>query len=409
MVGGKLIPRPMYTDRLQAFKDSDLIKVITGIRRCGKSSVLALFCDQLRDQGIDGAHIIFMNLESLQYNHLVDYLAFYREVAERIPKSGRCYLMFDEIQQVSQWEKAVESFRLDFDVNIYITGSNAWMLSSELATYLSGRYVEIRINPLSFKEFLSFCTFPESVSVEERFRHYMRMGGMPALAFAPFDEGYCRMTLEGIYSTVVLKDIMHRAALPSHSTLERITKFLCQNIGSLISPNKMANVLQSEGDTDNQQNIARKTVLRYLELLDKSYIFSSVERYNIRGKELLRTQDKYYIVDLGFRSLLLGYRDTDRGHLLENIVYLELRRRGYRVYVGKVGEYEVDFVAETPQERMYIQVTETLLSEETRERELRPLRSIKDHYPKLILSLDWDFNTSYEGIRSVNVMDWLLE
>ena len=408
MMGSRLKPRPAYTDRLQAFRDSDMIKVITGIRRCGKSSVLALFRDQLREQGIDDAHIVFMNLESLQYDHLTDYLAFYREVSGRIPQSGRCYLMFDEIQQVSQWERAVESFRLDFDVDIYITGSNAWMLSSELATYLSGRYVEIRIYPLSFKEFLSFCTFPETMSIEERFRHYMRIGGMPALALDPFNEDYCRMTLEGIYSTVVLKDIMRRATMQSQSTLERIAKFLCQNIGSLISPNKIANVLQSEGEIDSRQGIARKTVLRYLELLDSSFIFSNVERYNIRGKELLRTLEKYYIVDLGFRSLLLGYRDTDRGHLLENIVYLALRRRGYRVYVGKNGEYEVDFVAETPHERIYIQVTETLLSEETRERELRPLRSIKDHHPKIVLSLDRDFNDSYEGIRSVNVMDWLL-
>ena len=238
--------------------------------------------------------------------------------------------------------------------------------------------------------------------------NYMRIGGMPALALDPFNEDYCRMTLEGIYSTVVLKDIMRRATMQSQSTLERIAKFLCQNIGSLISPNKIANVLQSEGEIDSRQGIARKTVLRYLELLDSSFIFSNVERYNIRGKELLRTLEKYYIVDLGFRSLLLGYRDTDRGHLLENIVYLALRRRGYRVYVGKNGEYEVDFVAETPHERIYIQVTETLLSEETRERELRPLRSIKDHHPKIVLSLDRDFNDSYEGIRSVNVMDWLL-
>ena len=404
-----LKPRPLYTDQLKAHKDSDLIKVITGIRRCGKSSVLKLYQNELTHLGIDSDHILFMNLESLRYAHITDYMAFYREVASMLPKEGKSYLMFDEIQQIPQWERAVESFRIDFDVDIYITGSNAYLLSSELATYLSGRYVEINIYPLSFSEFLSFCHFPESTTIQQKFVSYLRIGGMPILADNYDDEEKCYQILEGIYSTVVLKDVIQRGKVQNQTVLNKLVKFLCQNIGSLTSPFRISNILQTEGDLDSKQSVARKTIVQYLELLIGSFIFSSVDRYNIKGREVLRTQEKYYIVDPGFRNLLLGYHGTDRGHLLENLVYIELCRRGYRVHVGKSGEYEVDFVAEKSSGLIYIQVTESLISQETLQRELRPLIHIKDNYPKYILSMDWDFNASYEGILSMNIIDWMMQ
>ena len=404
---GTLKSRPLYTNKLLAYKDNDIVKVITGIRRCGKSSVLELYRRTLISQGIPEDHIIYMNLESLRFVHLTDYIQFYRDVASRIPKSGKCYLMFDEIQQVSQWEKTIESFRIDFDVDIYITGSNAYLLSSELSTYLSGRYVEIRIYPLSFAEYTAFCAFSDDEPLGKKFVSYMRTGGMPILIDCYSDEEKCSQILEGIYSTVVLKDIVQRGGIQNQNLLERIVRFLCQNIGSLTSPNKISNILQSEGDLE--KNVARKTITQYLALLENAFIFSSVGRYNIRGRELLRTQEKYYIADLGFRNLLLRTHDTDRGHLLENLVYLELCRRGYSVYVGKTGEYEVDFIAERQDGPIYIQVTESMTSPETVARELRPLRLIRDNYPKYILSMDWDFNTSYDGVLVRNAAEWMIE
>ena len=403
---GTLKPRPMYTDRLLSFRDDELVKVITGIRRCGKSSVLELYRRELMARGVPQDHIIFMNLESLQYAHLKDHLLFYREVSAKIPAEGRCYLMFDEIQQVPQWERAIESFRIDYDVDIYVTGSNAYLLSSELATYLSGRYVEIRVYPLSFSEFVSFCTFPDSMPLDRRFATYMRTGGMPMLTDCHSEEEKCRQILEGIYLTVVLKDIVQRGGIQDQRPLHCLVRFLCQNIGSLTSPTRISNVLQDDGSL--AKPLARKTVSQYLALLENSFIFSGVDRYNIRGRELLRTQEKYYLVDLGFRSLLFGTHDIDRGHLLENLVYLELCRRGYRVYVGKAGEYEVDFVAENHSGPIYVQVTESMVNPDTVRRELRPLQSIRDNFPKYIISMDWDVNTSYQGILVRNAAEWML-
>lgn len=406
----ELINRPAYLNQLIQNKDVDLVKIVTGIRRCGKSALLDLFHQYLVESGITESNIIHMNLESLRYRSIIDYLTFYDYVSERIAKEGKTYLIFDEPQAVEHWEKAIESFRLDFDVDIYITGSNAYMLSSEFSTLLSGRYIEIRLLPLSFKEFLTFYEFSESITMEEKFQRYLQFGGMPILREYHFNEARSNQALEGIYSTVVLRDVLQRNPQADQATMQKIMLFLCSNIGSITSPNSIGNVLSNEGDikTGKVKNIAGKTVEKYIAMLRSAFIVSSVGRYDVKGKQLLKTLGKNYIVDIGFRNMLLGYRDVDRGHILENIVYLELIRRDYNVYIGKVGETEIDFVAEKPNEKLYIQVTESMQSTETRERELRPLRMISDNYEKIVLSMDHSYINSYDGIKSINLIYWLL-
>lgn len=406
-----LINRPSYVEQLIQNRDVDLIKIVTGIRRCGKSSILDLFYQYLVDDGVPEDNIIYMNLESLKYRKLTDYLSFYDYVSERIAKAGRTYLIFDELQEVEHWEKAIESFRLDFDVDIYITGSNAYLLSTEFSTILSGRYVEIKVLPLSFKEFLDFYEFESAVTLEETFQRYLQFGGMPILREYQFNEARSNQALEGIYSTVVLRDILQRNDSADQNMLQKIVMFLCSNIGSITSPNNIGNLLADEGDIQKTKgkNVAGKTVDKYISMLRSAFVFYSVGRYDVKGKQLLKTLGKNYIIDMGFRNMLLGYRDGDRGHIIENIVFLELIRRDYRVYIGKVGDKEVDFVAEKPDDKIYIQVTESMQSEETRERELRPLRMIPDNYEKIVLSMDRNYIKSYEGIKSLYLIDWLLQ
>ena len=364
------------------------------------------------DHGIKAENILHMNLESLQHRDLLSYLPFYDYVSNHIVKGERNYLIFDELQVVTHWEKAIESFRLDFDVDIYITGSNAYLLSTEFSTLLSGRYVEIGLLPLSFQEFLTFYTFEPSITIDEKFQKYLQYGGMPILRQLGFNPSQVNEVLEGIYSTVILRDVLERNNVTDQPLLSKLVLFLADTIGSVTSPNNIGNVLSEEGDIDRtkgKNNVAGKTVDKYIAMLKNAYIFYSVGRYDIKEKQLLKTLGKNYIVDLGFRNMLLGYRDVDRGHLLENVVFLELIRRGYRVSIGKIGETEIDFIAEKPDEKLYIQVTETLSGEATRERELRPLRLINDNYEKIILSMDRSFIRSYEGIKAVNIIDFLLE
>ena len=282
----ELINRPEYLNQLIQHRDVDLVKIVTGIRRCGKSSLLDLFHQYLSDSGVPDANIIHMNLESLRYRDLTDYLAFYDFVSERIPKSGKTYLIFDELQAVEHWEKAIESFRLDFDVDIYITGSNAYLLSTEFSTLLSGRYVEIRMLPLSFKEFLAFYEFAPSVTTEEKFQKYLQFGGMPILREYQFNEARSNQALEGIYSTVVLRDILQRNNQVDQRILQKIMLFLCSNIGSITSPNNIGNVLSHEGDIQqgNRKNVAGKTVDKYISMLRSAFIFFSVGRYDVKGK-----------------------------------------------------------------------------------------------------------------------------
>ena len=404
----ELINRPQYLNQLIQNKDVDLVKIVTGIRRSGKSSLLDLFHQYLLQNGIPDSNIIHMNMESLRYRDLTNYLSFYDYISKKIVGDGKTYLIFDELQAVEHWEKAIESFRLDFDVDIYITGSNAYLLSTEFSTLLSGRYVEIRMLP--FKEFLDFYEFAPNITVDEKFQRYLQFGGMPILREYKFNEARSNQALEGIYSTVVLRDILQRNNGADQSMLQKIMLFLCSNIGSITSPNSIGNVLSNEGDIQagKSKNIAGKTVDKYIAMLRNAFVFFSVGRYDVKGKQLLKTLGKNYIIDMGFRNMLLGYRDADRGHIIENIVFLELLRRDYRVYIGKVGETEVDFVAEKPSDKLYIQVTESMQAPETRERELRPLRMIPDNYEKIVLSMDRNFINCYDGIKSLNLIDWLL-
>ena len=409
----KRINRPGYMARLIEYTDKDVVKIVTGIRRCGKSTLLDLFEDHLLENGVSPDNIVHMNLESLQYREISGYLSLYQYVSGRIVKGQKTYLIFDELQAVEHWEKAIESFRLDYDVDIYITGSNAYLLSSEFSTLLSGRYVEIRLLPLSYSEFLMFYTFAPDVTAEEKFQKYLQFGGMPILHQFDFNSARINEALEGIYSTVILRDVLERNKVADQILLHKLVVFLCGNIGSITSPNNIGNVLSTEGDIGkakkkSDKNVAGRTVDKYIRMLRSAFVFYQVGRYDVKGKQLLKTLEKNYIIDLGFRNMLLGYRDADRGHILENVIYLELLRRDYRLYIGKVGETEVDFVAEKPDKKLYIQVAETISGEEARERELRPLRLIGDNYEKYILTMDRNFINSYDGIKVINIIDFLL-
>lgn len=405
----ELIGRNDYLQQLIEHKDVDLVKIITGIRRCGKSSLLELFRRYLLRNGIAEKNIIDINFESLRYRKLTNYLSLYDYIASKISDNGKNYLIFDEVQEVEHWEKAIESFRLDFDVDIYITGSNAYLLSTELSTLLSGRYVEIKVLPLSFREFLIFHEFSSDDNKYDKFQKYLKFGGMPVLREYKFNEARINQVMEGIYSTVILRDILQRQGQVEQAILQKLVLFLCSNIGSITSPNSIGNNLANEKylPSGRDKSIAGKTINKYLSMLHNAFFFYSIGRYDLKGKQFLKTLEKNYIIDLGFRNMLLGYRNADRGHILENVVFLELLRRGYHVYIGKVGELEIDFVAEKPEHRLYIQVSESINSPETRERELRPLQLLRDNYEKMILSMDRDFISSYDGIKVVNLIDWL--
>lgn len=407
------INRPEYLDKLISFQDKDVIKIITGIRRCGKSTLLDLFEAYLEQEQIPKSNIHHMNLESMKYRKILNDEDFYDYVADQMVKDSRNYLLFDELQEVTNWEKAIESFRLDFDVDIYITGSNAHLLSTEFSTLLSGRYVEIRMLPLSFKEFLTFYDFRPELTMDEKFQKYLQIGGMPILKQFDFDLPRINDTLEGIYSTVILRDVLERNNATDHALMNRLVRFLADTVGCITSPNNIGTILLAETELNQSKNkavanVAGKTVDKYIHMLMDAFIFYSVGRYDIKGKQLLKTLGKNYIIDMGFRNMLLGYRDADRGHILENIIFLELLRRDYRISIGKYGETEVDFVCEKPDRKMYIQVTESLSSESVKERELRPLRLIPDNYEKIVLTMDRTYIKSYDGISIINIIDFLL-
>ena len=395
----KLHNRKRYFDELLAHKDKELIKIITGIRRCGKSSLLELFKEHLKKQN---AKFIHINFESLEFEHLSDYKELYKYIKSKI-KSGKYYLLFDEIQVVKDWQKAIESFRLDFECDIYITGSNSHLLSGEFSTYLTGRFVEIKLLPLSFAEFLEFHELGNNLSLEYKFQKYLIFGGMPILAQYKMDEINSFQALEGIISSILQKDILARCDA-SYILLEKITKFLASNIGSLTSPNNISSVL-----TSDKNSISRNSVDKYIKLLTSSFVFYEANRYDIKGKALLKTGQKYYIADTGFLGVFFGRRDSDFGHILENIVFLELLRRGYSVQIGKIGELEIDFVASNLKEKIYIQVSQSIMDEKTLNRELRALQSIPDNYEKIIISMDKNYALSIEGIKIKNAIEWLLE
>ena len=433
----KLKNRDLYLNKLIAFRDTEPVKVVTGIRRCGKSSLLKLMVEYLLDTGVAPEQIVEMNFESFEFKKMTAE-EIYSYVKGRSLSDRRMYLFFDEIQRIANWEDTINSFRVDLDCDIYITGSNAYLLSSEYATYLSGRCVEIKMLPLSFSEFLEFNDFEiksgknafggvktyaydksgERYELREVFDAYMRFGGMPGIADVGLDQEKALTLLDGIYSTVVVRDILERERrrgqhqITDAALLRKIILFLADNIGSTVSVSSIGNILVNEGLLEGGRRVgvpSTHTVQAYVGALMESYFFYDIKRFDIKGKEYLRTLGKYYIVDIGLRNYLLGFRDRDRGHAIENVVFFELLCRGYDVAIGKIGNAEVDFIATKANEKLYIQVTESMDNETVRERELTPLTKINDNYEKIVLSLNPGIDDSYDGIKSLNLIDWLLD
>ena len=436
MLHANLRNRPLYLEQLKAFRDTEMIKAITGIRRCGKSSLMKLMANELRASGVLEEQIIEINFESMRVSDMTA-KEFYAYVTERAVPGKRMYLFFDEVQRISGWENAVNSFRVDLDCDICVTGSNAHLLSSELSTYLSGRYVEIKVLPLSFREFLDFHGYTvthrksptgqmrkrildaegESYDPKELYQAYARFGGMPMLADVGLETDKVTAALDGVYSAVVVRDILEREKRKGQRTitdsllLRKLMMFLADNIGNSVSATSIGNTLVSEGLLESgsrKTKPATQTIQAYIQALTESFIFYEIKRFDIKGREYLKTLGKYYIVDIGLRNYLLGYRDGDSGHILENIVYFELLRRGYDVAIGKLDNKEVDFIATKTDEKKYIQVTESMNAPETRERELSPLRKIPDNYEKIVIAMECDLPQDQDGIKIISAVDFLL-
>ena len=396
-----MINREEYLNELIRWKDKDLIKVVTGIRRCGKSTLFDLFIDYLKMSGVKSNQIIYINLEDADYD-FKNYKELYHFINEKIISEDNFYVFLDEVQNVPGFQRAIDSLYIKKNVDVYITGSNAYLLSGELATLLSGRYIEIKMLPLSFKEYVSAF---DNNNYQQLFLDYMRNGGMPGnINILKSNVNDLDKYLDGIFSTIVYKDIMARNNITDKLLLESVIKYIFDSIGSPISIKKISDTLTSKGISTSNH-----TVENYITAHLASFLIYKVERFDVKGKNLLARDYKYYVVDSGLRSYLLGKKaDSDMGHILENIVYLELLRRGYKVYVGKVDDLEVDFVAENRDGLRYYQVALTVRDEKVLERELRSLQKTGDHYPKTLLTLDMDLETDYDGIRKVNVVDWLL-
>jgi len=401
MKSRELILREAYVANLRVLKDTSVIKVITGIRRSGKSSLLLQFHEDLIASGVATSSIININFESMQYESIKDYGDLYTYISDRRNKTQKTYLLLDEIQRVKGWEKAISSFQVDFDCDIYITGSNAYLLSSELATFLSGRYVEIHVLPLSFKEFAS--AYPKE-AVNDAFKQYMKYGGFPGLLEMVDQDEVKRIYLEGIFNTVVVKDIIARSTIKDVDLLNRILRYLIDNIGNLISATKIADFL-----TSNNRTTQASTVIDYLTAFENAFIVYRAHRYRIHGKQQLRSPDKFYVVDIGFRSMVHAFESFDTGRVLENIVYVELIRRGYHVHVGADPNFEIDFVAIKGVEKKYYQVTLSMVDENVKAREVSGFKKINDNYPKTILSMDYISEGNIDGILHQNIIEFLLQ
>ena len=394
-----MIRRERYLNQLKKFKDKDVIKVVTGIRRAGKSTILEAFSNELKNE-VPEERILFFNLESAAYDSVRNYHDLYKAVSEKISGGKRHYIFIDEIQSVKDFEKAVNALTADFDVDLYLTGSNAFLLSSELATLLSGRYVEIHLQPLSFAEYYSA---QENLSTEDAFFSWLKYGGFPFLAKEK-DEDVINNYLDGIYSTVVFKDVIKKNSIKDVNAMEAILKFTLSAIGSSVSPTSISKAMKNQG-----KKITNETVENYLEMFCKAYIFEKAVRYDIRGKAHLKTLGKYYVSDLGFRNYVLGYREIEPTHALENAVYNELRARGYKVDIGKNDEYEIDFVARKTDSVAYYQVSYSAAQKETLERELRAFKNLADNYPRYLITMDRDFVSDINGVKKLWAPEWFLE
>lgn len=396
-----MINRKKYLDNLIKLKEKQVIKVITGVRRCGKSTLFTLYIEYLKSIGIDDSQIISINLEALEYADLLDYKLLYKYITDRLCSDKMNYIFIDEIQNCKDFEKTVDSLFIKSNCDIYITGSNAYLLSGELATLLSGRYIQIDMLPFSFAEYYEINSGGDK---HKLFNDYLRFGSFPYVATLEGNETVIRQYIEGIYNTILIKDVARREKINDISVLENILKTISSNIGSPISTKKISDTLVSAG-----RKISVNTVDSYLRALTDSYILYNATRFDIKGRQYLKTLGKYYFVDTGIRNLLVSQSSSDLEHLLENIVYLELLRRHNRVNIGKLAEKEIDFVANDFDETTYYQVSASVLDENTLQRELAPFEAIHDNYPKILLTLD-DIGSgiNYKGIKQVNVIDWLL-
>ncbi|MDY0289561.1 MAG: ATP-binding protein [Sphaerochaeta sp.] len=400
-----LVRRDFYLAQLVKFKDKPLIKVVSGMRRCGKSSLLVLFEEYLLANGVSSEHIIRMNFESLDFDDLTSYKELYAYLKKKLKKEGdRFYILLDEIQQVEAWERVVNSLQVDYPVDIYLTGSNAYLLSSELSTLLSGRYVEIPIQPLSFKEYLLFIGQGALESLPDHFNDYLTYGGLPTVIKLLDQKDTIHAFISGVINTVILKDVVQRNQVRDPALLENLLKYVAANIGNIVSTKKIVDYLNSSG-----RKTTSETIYNYLVMLENAYIIYRANRYDLKGKMFLKTLQKYYIVDLGVRNQLTGLRNADYGHTLENVVFMELLHRQYDVCIGKVGTLEVDFIATRLGRKLYVQVSATIMDDKTRERELRPLLAIDDQYDKMILTMDRPFAKDFEGIKIINLLDFLLQ
>lgn len=394
----ELIKREEYLNKLISYKDKKIIKVITGIRRCGKSTLLEEYKNYLLESGIDNKNIISINFDDNNYSHLLESDKLYSYVIDNYDSKKMNYILFDEIQNVSGFQKCINSLFLKNNIDIYITGSNSYMLSGELATYLTGRYIEIHMLPLSFKEYLNYHGNTDELI---KYNDYSTYGGFPYMINLDNDTQKIDY-LSSIYNTVIMKDVINRKGINDTMLLESICKFLFDNIGSYVSTKKISDTLSSYGRKNSVH-----TIEEYLNALLESFILYKVNRYDIKGKQLLKTQEKYYLSDIGLRTYLLGSANKDLGHILENIIFLELKRRGYRINIGKFDDNEIDFIAQDSEDIIYIQVSLSVRDETTLKRELKPLKSLNDNYKKYIITLDYDTN-NYDGIKQISALDFLL-
>ena len=400
-----MVARELYMKQIRPFMNRPFVKVIAGIRRCGKSVVLQLIADELEHQGVAVERIVYMNFESFEWMDIADAKALYRYIKDRVEKTeGRVYILLDEIQEVKDWEKAVNSFLVDWDVDVYVTGSNSRLLSSELSTYLAGRYVSFHIMPLSFNEYLLFhgIESENKENLREEFRKYLRMGGFPAVHTANYSYDAVYKLVYDIYSSVILRDTVQRHSIRNVELLERVVRFVFDNIGNRLNAKNIADYFKSQ-----QRRVDINTVYNYLEALQGAFIIRRVPRYDIKGKDLLQTHEKYFVSDLSLIYAVMGYKDRMISGALENLVYWEMRRRGYDTYIGKQDTREVDFVGIRRDEKIYVQVTYRMESDATGEREFAPLLAISDHYPKYVVSMDDVWQDNIEGVRHWHIADFL--
>ena len=399
-----MIYRKLYMDKILPFIDKPVIKVLTGVRRSGKSTILRMLRDELAKRGIKEKQILFYRLDSLEYEDIKSSKELYKELKDHLFKEGKTYLFLDEVQEIESWEKVVNSLMTDFDVDIFVTGSNSWMMSSEISTYLTGRYAAFQIYPLTFSEYLLFReSYTEKTDVKTEFARYLRYGGFPAIHLVDYTQDEAYTIIRDIYNSTIFTDIVKRNQIRKVDQLERVVKYTFDNVGQTFSANMLSKYIKSQG-----RKMDIETVYSYLEKLEKAYILHRCSRYDIKGKEYLKTQEKFYLADPGMRHAVLGYDPNSVAALMENIIYLELRSRGYEVGVGKLDAAEVDFVASKPAGKIYIQVTYEINRKETERREYERLLQIHDNYPKYVIRMDEFAGGNHEGIQTMSITDFLL-